>query len=201
MRLLFAAVIAAVAATSVSAATVNLIDGDTVRINGRTIRIVEIDAPETYKPRCELERMLGYAAKQRLRQLLDAGNITYEPAGTDRYNRTLAHVFAGGINVGSTLLAEGHALAYRPGADAKLERLRAWCGPGAQLNGSFDKPKTEGARPKGLAAPLMITSAPYRNCSEARAAGAAPLYAGNPGYSTRLDRDGDGVACERRRGR
>jgi hypothetical protein len=29
-----------------------------------------------------------------------------------------------------------------------------------------------------------------------RAAGAAPLYRGQPGYSSRLDRDGDGVACE-----
>ena len=36
----------------------------------------------------------------------------------------------------------------------------------------------------------------YSNCSEARAAGAAPLYAGQPGYSRKLDRDGDGVACE-----
>ena len=36
----------------------------------------------------------------------------------------------------------------------------------------------------------------YRNCSEARAAGAAPLYRGQPGYSARLDRDGDGIACE-----
>jgi hypothetical protein len=36
----------------------------------------------------------------------------------------------------------------------------------------------------------------YANCSAARAAGAAPLYAGQPGYSSSLDRDGDGVACE-----
>lgn len=36
----------------------------------------------------------------------------------------------------------------------------------------------------------------FANCSEARAAGAAPLYVGDPGYSTSLDRDGDGVACE-----
>lgn len=36
----------------------------------------------------------------------------------------------------------------------------------------------------------------YRNCREARAAGAAPLYRGQAGYSPRLDRDGDGVACE-----
>jgi uncharacterized protein YraI len=36
----------------------------------------------------------------------------------------------------------------------------------------------------------------YRNCSEARAAGAAPVYASDPGYAPRLDRDGDGVGCE-----
>jgi len=36
----------------------------------------------------------------------------------------------------------------------------------------------------------------YGNCSEARAAGAAPLYVGDPGYAGHLDGDGDGVACE-----
>jgi hypothetical protein len=36
----------------------------------------------------------------------------------------------------------------------------------------------------------------YRNCAAARAAGAAPLYAGQPGYSAHLDRDRDGIACE-----
>lgn len=36
----------------------------------------------------------------------------------------------------------------------------------------------------------------YPNCSAARAAGAAPIMAGEPGYARKLDRDGDGVACE-----
>jgi hypothetical protein len=36
----------------------------------------------------------------------------------------------------------------------------------------------------------------YQNCAAVRAAGAAPLYAGQPGYSRKLDRDGDGIACE-----
>lgn len=36
----------------------------------------------------------------------------------------------------------------------------------------------------------------YKNCSAARAAGAAPLYRGQPGYRSSLDRDGDGIACE-----
>lgn len=40
------------------------------------------------------------------------------------------------------------------------------------------------------------TNVTYKNCSEVRAAGKAPLYKGDPGYSTKLDRDKDGVACE-----
>jgi len=36
----------------------------------------------------------------------------------------------------------------------------------------------------------------YANCAAARAAGAAPLYRGDPGYRPALDRDNDGVACE-----
>lgn len=36
----------------------------------------------------------------------------------------------------------------------------------------------------------------FPSCAAARAAGAAPLRAGRPGYSRKLDRDGDGVACE-----
>lgn len=36
----------------------------------------------------------------------------------------------------------------------------------------------------------------YANCAAVRAAGAAPLRAGQPGYRTGLDGDKDGVACE-----
>ena len=39
-------------------------------------------------------------------------------------------------------------------------------------------------------------SAYYSNCGEARAAGVAPLYAGQPGYREGMDGDGDGIACE-----
>lgn len=41
-----------------------------------------------------------------------------------------------------------------------------------------------------------VSNVYFRNCSAARAAGAAPVYAGEPGYASHLDRDGDGVGCE-----
>ncbi|GAA4887319.1 excalibur calcium-binding domain-containing protein [Streptomonospora salina] len=36
----------------------------------------------------------------------------------------------------------------------------------------------------------------YENCDAARAAGAAPVHEGDPGYGPHLDRDRDGVGCE-----
>lgn len=36
----------------------------------------------------------------------------------------------------------------------------------------------------------------FKNCATAKAAGAAPVRRGDPGYGKHLDRDGDGVACE-----
>lgn len=49
------------------------------------------------------------------------------------------------------------------------------------------------------AVPAPAAPAPvayFANCTAARAAGAAPVYAGSPGYGTHLDRDRDGVGCE-----
>jgi cell envelope opacity-associated protein A len=40
------------------------------------------------------------------------------------------------------------------------------------------------------------TNVYYANCTAARAAGAAPIYRGEPGYRSALDRDDDGIACE-----
>ncbi|MFD2577851.1 excalibur calcium-binding domain-containing protein [Novosphingobium colocasiae] len=55
--------------------------------------------------------------------------------------------------------------------------------------------------PPGLPARISHLRARfYRNCEAARAAGVAPLYAGEPGYRGGMDADGDGIACEPYRG-
>jgi hypothetical protein len=50
--------------------------------------------------------------------------------------------------------------------------------------------------PAPTPAPADGPAVSYANCSAARAAGAAPLHRGDPGYRSALDRDGDGIACE-----
>lgn len=91
-----------------------------------------------------------------------------------------------------------------PGFPVATEDGLSWPAPGA---GHLAK---EGSAPKD-AEPAPPETAPaaegqprepseegatYANCKEARAAGAAPLHRGQPGYSEGMDGDGDGVACE-----
>lgn len=50
---------------------------------------------------------------------------------------------------------------------------------------------------RGLVGSGSGSGGAFRNCAEARAAGKAPVRRGQPGYGPHLDRDGDGVGCER----
>lgn len=53
----------------------------------------------------------------------------------------------------------------------------------------------------GRAGRAAAAGGAFANCTEARAAGAAPVRRGDPGYGPHLDRDNDGVGCEPYRGR
>jgi hypothetical protein len=57
------------------------------------------------------------------------------------------------------------------------------------------RPAPAAAAPAAPAAPAP-SSTYFKNCDAARAAGAAPVRSGDPGYAGHLDRDGDGVGCE-----
>jgi hypothetical protein len=61
-----------------------------------------------------------------------------------------------------------------------------------------EAPTTSWAAPPPTGAP-SLPAAPtggFVNCAAARAAGAAPVHVGEPGYAPRLDGDGDGIGCE-----
>ena len=57
------------------------------------------------------------------------------------------------------------------------------------------EPAEEPAAPTPAPAPAPAP-VHFSSCKQAREAGAAPLYRGDPGYNPNLDRDNDGVACE-----
>jgi hypothetical protein len=45
-------------------------------------------------------------------------------------------------------------------------------------------------------APIASGSGPYNNCSQAKADGVCNITQDSPWYLPKLDRDGDGYACE-----
>lgn len=61
------------------------------------------------------------------------------------------------------------------------------------------------AKDFGVATGMMRERAPqegdyWRGCDDARAAGTAPIFRGEPGYRAGMDGDNDGIACEPYRG-
>ena len=52
-------------------------------------------------------------------------------------------------------------------------------------------PPAAGSSPGPVPGPVA-----YADCSAVRAAGAAPIHRGEPGFSDAFDGDGDGVGCE-----
>lgn len=106
-------------------AAAEVVDGDTFRLGGDTIRIENIDAPETHQAKCDAERRLGDLATERLAQLLASGDLQLsrnpeEPRDEDRYGRKLRRVAVGGIDVGATLVSEGLARRW-------TGKRRGWC--------------------------------------------------------------------------
>ena len=99
-------------------------DGDTLWHNGEKIRLQGFDTPEKGKlAKCKRERRMADRATARLRDLLNSGRMTVERRGKDKYQRTLAIVRVDGRNVGTTLIREGLAYAYKGG---KRDKFR-WC--------------------------------------------------------------------------
>jgi micrococcal nuclease len=98
------------------------------------VRLLNVDTPESFRPRCERELAAALKAKERLAQLLRAGPVGIDRQGQDRYRRTLARLEVSAKtgekprDVGDVLIAEGLALPWRSGRDAWEDRRRHWCG-------------------------------------------------------------------------
>ena len=92
-----------------------IIDGDTLQIAGKRIRLHGIDTPElrqfcTFNPR---KWPCGVRAKEALVALIGGQQIRCEKQDMDRYGRIVAVCFANEINLNASLVAGGWGLAYR----------------------------------------------------------------------------------------
>jgi endonuclease YncB( thermonuclease family) len=118
---------------------VSVIDGDTVRFDGATYRLVGFNTPETGRQaQCDSENALGRAATLRLREIVAAGSLDLERvscacrAGTEgtqacNFGRLCATLKSGGRDVGGILVAEGLAHEYTC-RGSSCPRRQSWCG-------------------------------------------------------------------------
>lgn len=105
----------------------SIYDGDTLRVTvegeSTPIRILGLDTAEMPpRSKCEAERLLAYAARDRLRALLSGSLVSICPEGVDKYRRTLARVLVDGRDVAGILIGEGLAREYHGG------KREGWCG-------------------------------------------------------------------------
>ena len=165
-----------------------VVDGDTIVVSGGArVRLIGIDAPEA--------NQCGATTATRLLSSYVLGKSVTLTAGAqtdkDRYGRLLRYVNVGSFDPGLKLIQVGRAIARydsRDGYGAHPREAVYVRADAASPNANIcSTPKP---------APVPLKSVYYENCAAARAAGAAPLYVGEPGYRLGLDRDHDGVACE-----
>ncbi|MGR9244147.1 thermonuclease family protein (plasmid) [Rhizobium leguminosarum] len=99
-----------------------VVDGDTFWFRGEKIRIADIDTPELSPPRCQRERELGLAAKNRLLDILNSGPLSFKTTAKeeDRFGRKLRIVYRDRHSVGDMLVAKGLARKWQGSR-------RSWC--------------------------------------------------------------------------
>jgi len=192
------------------------VDGDTLEMTGYRIRLFGIDAVEGEQT-CDRGGQAwrcGDEARALLSELVAGRLVECEQRDTDVYGRMVSVCRAGRVDLSSAMAGAGYAVALTDFSEAYLlsvEAARAaragiWDSEFAEpsawraANSRNEAPRRVAEREEAYEAPTAA-GVYYRNCNEARAAGAAPLRFGEPGYRPEMDGDHDGIACEPYRGR
>ncbi|MEM8606979.1 MAG: thermonuclease family protein [Myxococcota bacterium] len=133
---------AGAAVTLVGQATV--IDGDTLEIRGKRVRLHGVDAPESSQ-QCTTPSgkrwRCGQKAALALSKKIDRQNIRCSGKKSDRYGRLVAVCRVGDVNLNQWLVRRGWAVAYRPSSKDYVpdERVAKEAGRGV-WSGTFVMP-------------------------------------------------------------
>ena len=124
-----------------------IIDGDTIKINSKKIRLHGIDAPE-FKQMCKKQYLTiifftftkdypcGKISTQKLQKKINNKVITCKILDIDRYKRLIGECYKRNLNLNSWLVSNGYAVAYRKYSkkyisneiNAKNEKKGLWQG-------------------------------------------------------------------------
>lgn len=102
-------------------AQVKVVDGDSLEIDGKKIRLVGIDSPEYFqicRTKDDKPYNCGQKALQHMEQMVDRGHahgekVVCEKISVDRYHRALSLCRIGDVNLNYEMVKSGWAVAYR----------------------------------------------------------------------------------------
>ena len=124
-----------------------VVDGDTIKINSKKIRLFGIDAPEK-KQKCKKkyliisfmsftkDYMCGEVSTEKLIKKINKQKLNCNILDVDRYKRLIGECFKRNINLNSWMVSNGYAVAYRKYSkkyvsdeiNAKNNKLGIWQG-------------------------------------------------------------------------
>lgn len=120
-----------------------VVDGDTIKLAGRRIRLHGIDAPERDQACTIGGRQIpcGVVARSALIGFVLGADVRCERKDVDRYGRDVSVCLADGANVSALMVRSGMAVAYRKySSDYVAEEEEARQGKRGMWAGSFEMP-------------------------------------------------------------
>jgi endonuclease YncB( thermonuclease family) len=189
-----------------------VIDGDTIAVEGTAprIRLAYIDAPESNQPCYNAENKRYLCGSRAAAALVESigrnGRVSCTEKDRDRYGRIVAVCFAGTVNINREMVRSGWAVEYKKYSDGRYaqDEAEAKAAKRGLWVGRFDEPAAwrHGAKAGQLFASAGV--APASESSEATTSATSCKSAHTcrdavilwcSGYS-RADNDGDGIPCE-----
>jgi len=137
--------------TSTLSGNARAVDGDTLVIADKRVRILDIDAPELGQKCKDKDGRAwdcGRAAANRLAQLLKGQPTVCRAEGQDKYRRILATCYVNDRDVASILVREGLALGsdeyLAEHVSARSRKVGIWAGTFETPRNWRDRQKTKG---------------------------------------------------------
>ncbi len=197
------------AEAQIIAGRAQVIDGDTIEIQRKKIRLYAIDAFES-KQICKISEksyLCGNKSAWHLDTLINSRTVICRGKEKDRYGRLIADCTVGNLSLNEAMVRSGWALAYKKYSDKYISsevsamnaRVGAWQG---QFVAPWDYRQNSSMIYTGNQTVPAIhfssggSTSRFKSCREARNYGVSQIPKNDPRYNPKLDGDKDGIACE-----
>lgn len=192
----------------------HVVDGDTIKLeNGKVVRYIGIDTPETVDPRKPIQ-CFGKEASNKNKEMVEGKEVRLvkDVSETDKYGRLLQYVYVGDVFVNDYLVQNGFAHSYSYPPDIKFQdqfrkseeearnnKRGLWADDACKTETSASTSSQSSSQPSNNTSNVTQSTGSYScncsktctqmNCAEAQ-------YQLKSCGCSRRDADKDGVACD-----